>query len=353
MGKGVLETTSHITRIHNQVGMSPALQSEDIQIGNHTVTTHQHKGDRGDQQDRKIVIPVPDGAVIDFDLLFAYVNQELEKHMTAKGLSKGGAVISLALIEPEKRKVTGANLGDSRTTVFAHLLQTHMVGCLQLTSDDTPSRPAERDRITALRGIIDARGCLFNGQSRLAVSASVGDPDFGKYLRRTPQKFTCIVPETLNGEEIEFMVAVESDGSHGSDTEAHRAHLVHQTAQQSGHFDHKKIATAFNEYIAHYDYDRAERYLATLTSEERQVLETTAPEQYYKLPEKLFNVAEKVMKIKKDNFTCILSTMTPGTSSHLIAVVDDHEPLGEEIADKTKELLEKGIAQQLAPSPAQ
>lgn len=96
-----------------------------------------------------------------------------------RGRDKSGTTATCAVLFPDTLVV--GNVGDSR----AILCCDEEGKPVQLTVDHTASLPEERARVEALGGKVVFKGCWRVG-GELALTRSVGDLSYDKYLSREP-----------------------------------------------------------------------------------------------------------------------------------------------------------------------
>lgn len=320
----------------------------------HLVTSFQDIGSREEQQDRVAVFNVRQSADRNLHRVFKKIHAGLASALTEEEMDSGGAVASLALVDPGKQ-ITIANLGDSRFSLAITTQDINRPRYLRLTKDDVPSIASERKRILKAGGEIDQDGRLVvNGRS-LAVSAAFGDKRYDPFIRRTPHvhHYNINDPRLKIAKDAQIVLFGESDGSHLSRPGYGRINSLASALNDKGRFDLTMMATEFNEVALRNERYVQRNFLKALTDKQRallkMILDGDEPEESDETEIEDISIAYEYFNIRRDNISFVASEIKGSKTKHEIPaygmlIVDSHGKTGDAIADMVVDLFRQELS---------
>jgi serine/threonine protein phosphatase PrpC len=343
------------------------LYTEDMGDGT-LATVFQHIGERSEQQDSFLIIKNPPPLTeTDVEKTFAELNTHME---TAFGpmAERGGTTASVAIIRPDL-KITTANVGDSRVTLFVHKMKDDIVNCFPLTKDDNGDDPEEKARLEALGHKIEGKRLIISESKNLGMTAAIGNSRFNPYVRHTPriQTFDLTAPEYGIEEGDEIIICVESDGMHMSQDPLDRSSTVENISFQNmlrgeegdGTILPMQMINQFAQVAKRNKARREKEMLADLSPNAKarlekimggddndpyfdtdlDELEGEARTEYEEITGALLFLNDN----KLDNMTFLCTKIKAGGPGHILAVFDGHGRAGaimsEEARDRLREKL--------------
>jgi serine/threonine protein phosphatase PrpC/serine/threonine protein kinase len=160
---------------------------------------------------------------------FTNIDEELSKYMSHDDAS--GSTASVVLVF--QQHIAVGHVGDSRVVLCCE----HSSGrAVQITADHTPSRQDEYDAVYERGGFV--QGNTSSGESlrvngKLAVSRSLGDPDFQQVISPMPDVMVLSLRQSIDHDVDERLLAEDGDVHAMPSCQRYRQLLYHHRGKSS------------------------------------------------------------------------------------------------------------------------
>jgi len=229
-----------ISKLDAQRFVADIVRSRDI--GGQHVDVSETQGERSTQEDTYIAMQTSKRDSHDVPQLL--LNQFREMAIRTRHY-KSGSTASVAYVSSDG-KVTTANTGDSRTSLYIYDKKTGKVSYERLTYDHRPDDKRECERIVASGGKVasDKHGTYWV-DNRLAVSRSFGDSELGESITSQPD-ITVFDVKKYPDSRYELYLCLSCDGLYETLQEKAFAELLQTHLNEGSKYNN--IAKLFTDY---------------------------------------------------------------------------------------------------------